>query len=62
MVRWQTERTTVMQSMTWAIRGSSSHTVRPGTLEAIGLNSPRSSAGAFGFMSNVSCWGTPPNW
>ena len=35
---------------------------RPGRLEAIGLNSPRSSAGAFGFMSKVSCWGTPPNW
>ena len=44
------------------MRGSNSQTPTPGRLEAIGLNSPRSSAGASGFMSKVSCCGTPPNW
>lgn len=32
----------------------------PGTLVAIGGNSPRTSAGASGFRSNVSIWGGPP--
>ena len=32
----------------------------PGTLVLIGLNGPRISAGAFGFMSQVSSWDGPP--
>ena len=33
----------------------------PGTLVAIGLNSPRTSAGASGFRSNMSCVAAPPS-
>ena len=32
-----------------------------GTLVAMGLNSPRTSAGAAGFRSHVSCWAGPPH-
>src|SRR5262249_13665097 len=32
----------------------------PGTLVEIGLNSPRMSAGAPGFRSNISCVAAPP--
>ena len=32
----------------------------PGTLVLIGLNGPRISAGASGFMSQVSSWTGPP--
>ncbi len=32
----------------------------PGTLVAIGLNSPRNSAGAFGLRSYMSIWLGPP--
>src|SRR5436305_325181 len=32
----------------------------PGTLVAIGLNGPATSAGASGLGSNVSSWGGPP--
>src|SRR5688572_17965132 len=40
--------------------GNSSETWMPATLVAIGLNSPRISAGASGLGSNVSCCGGPP--
>ena len=33
----------------------------PGTLVAIGLNSPRTSAGASGFRSHMSCVAAPPS-
>jgi len=39
-----------------ASRGKCSQTVTPGILLAIGLNSPRISGGASGFMSNMSRW------
>ena len=32
----------------------------PGTAVSIGLNSPRMPSGASGFMSNESCWPSPP--
>ena len=43
-----------------ASRGSSSQISMPGTLVAIGLNSPRISAGASGLRSNMSWCGGPP--
>ena len=42
--------------------GRCSVTSRPGVLVGIVLNSPRISAGASGFGSNVSMWLGPPNW
>ena len=41
-------------------RGRCSQTCKPGTLVAMGLNSPRISGGASGFRSNVSRWLAPP--
>ena len=51
-----------MQSLsaTRAVRGSNSEIDRPGTVVAIGPNSPRTSAGASGLGSQVECWGGPP--
>src|SRR5262245_14902176 len=43
-----------------AWRGSSSQICMPGVFVAIGLNSPRISAGASGFMSYMSMWLGPP--
>jgi len=47
-------------SATRAVRGSNSEIDRPGTVVAIGPNSPRTSAGASGLGSHVECWGGPP--
>src|SRR5262249_37245328 len=44
-----------------AVRGRCSQICRPGSEVAIGLNSPRISAGACGFMSNMSMWLGPPS-
>src|SRR5207237_6576436 len=55
-----TERRIVYLSAIFARFGISSQTSRPGTLVLIGLNSPRYSAGASGFMSNMSVCGGPP--
>src|SRR5262245_6868845 len=46
--------------MTFATPGRCSHTWTPGTLVAIGPNSPRNSTGASGFRSNVSIVLRPP--
>ena len=40
--------------------GRCSQIRRPGTDVSIGLNSPRMPSGASGFMSNESCWPSPP--
>lgn len=46
----------------WAASmGKCSQTWMPGVLVAMGLNSPRISAGASGFMSHRSMWLGPPN-
>ena len=55
-------RRTQILSIIRAVRGISSPTWMPGTLVAIGLNSPRTSAGASGLGSQVSCCGGPPRW
>ncbi len=47
-------------SATRAVRGSNSEIDRPGTVVAIGPNSPRTSAGASSLGSHVECWGGPP--
>ena len=47
-------------SMIFALIGRCSQIWMPGTFVEIGLNSPRYSAGAFGFMSHVSIWLGPP--
>jgi len=54
-------RTTAMRCMRRAVFGRYSHTRWPGTLVEIGWNSPRTSAGAAGFISNVSRWLGPPS-
>src|SRR5438105_1410439 len=53
---WPTERTIAYLSARFARFGSSSEISIPGTLVLIGLNSPRTSAGASGFMSQRSMW------
>ena len=55
-----TARRTQSLSATSAVRGISSESDRPGTVVAIGPKSPRTSAGASGFGSQVECWGGPP--
>ena len=52
--RTQIERMTATLSIRVARRGKTSPIWIPGTLVAIGLNSPRISSGAVGFMSQVS--------
>ena len=47
-------------SAIFACRGNSSQTSMPGTLVLIGMNSPRYSLGASGFMSYISMCGGPP--
>ena len=47
-------------SATFACSGSSSHTSIPGTLVLMGMNCPRYSFGASGFMSYISMCGGPP--
>ena len=47
-------------SMIFALIGRCSQIWMPGTLVEIGLNSPRYSDGALGFMSQVSIWLGPP--
>ncbi len=51
---WETDRITVTLSMTFAIRGRSSQTSRPGTFDGIDFSSPRISSGASGLGSKVS--------
>ena len=53
-------RIKVTRSMTFARLGKTSLIWRPGTDVAIGLNSPRTSAGAAGLGSNVSMCEGPP--
>jgi hypothetical protein len=55
-----TDRTMRMRSTSRAIRGNSSDTRMPSTLVEIELSSPRISAGASGFMSQVSSCDGPP--
>ena len=55
------ERTNANRSARPATFGISSETWRPGILVAIGSNSPRTSRGASGFGSMVSCCGGPPS-
>src|SRR5215510_2770831 len=47
-------------SIILAMRGKSSQIWMPGTLVEIGLNSPRTSIGAFGLRSKLSIWEGPP--
>jgi hypothetical protein len=54
VLRWLSERTTMYLSACRARCGRCSQTRMPGTLLAMGLNSPRISSGASGFMSKVS--------
>jgi hypothetical protein len=58
---WTMVRTWQSLSIRWAIRGRCSQTATPGRLVEIGLNSPRYSIGASGFMSNVSMLLMPPS-
>ena len=58
--RWARLRTRVYLSARAARRGRCSQILSPGRRVAIGLNSPRISAGASGFMSNISRWLGPP--
>ena len=44
-----------------AVLGRCSQICKPGSEVAMGLNSPRTSAGAWGFMSNISIWLGPPS-
>ena len=53
-------RTSEYLSACLAMRGKFSEISMPGTLVLIGLYGPRISAGAFGFMSQVSSWDGPP--
>ena len=53
-------RIKVTRSMTFARLGKTSLIWRPGTEVAIGLNSPRTSAGASGLGSKVSMCDGPP--
>lgn len=46
--------------ITLAKPGKCSPSIIPGTEDAIGLNSPRISAGASGFISHMSRWLEPP--
>ena len=48
------ERTSVVRCSHLAIRGRCSQSCTPGSVVAIGVNSPRTSAGASGFMSHMS--------
>ena len=57
---WVTDRTMRMRSTSLAIRGNSSETRMPSTFVEIELSSPRISAGASGFMSQVSSCDGPP--
>jgi hypothetical protein len=58
---WVSDRGRVTRSMTRATFGSRSLTRRPGTAVGIEPMSPRTSAGASDFGSNVSSWLGPPN-
>ena len=60
VIGWCIARMTARRSITRAVCGMCSQTRSPGTLVAIEPNSPRTSAGAFGFMSTVSMWLGPP--
>ena len=55
------DRSSVILSICEASCGKCSHIWIPGTLVEIGLKSPRTSAGALGFMSHKSMWLGPPN-
>jgi hypothetical protein len=55
------ERTRVKWCACRASIGRCSQNERPGTVVAIGLNSPRISSGASGFMSQRSWWAGPPS-
>src|SRR5215212_1841236 len=59
---WRRVRTRLRLCITFARRGSFSHTCRPLTRVLMGLYWPRTSAGADGFMSTVSWWLGPPHW
>jgi hypothetical protein len=52
--------TTASLSAIFACKGISSQMSKPGTLVRMGLNSPRISTGASGFMSYMSTWLGPP--
>src|SRR6266704_1397745 len=54
------ERSKVYLSACFAVKGRCSQIWMPGTLVGIGLNSPRYSLGASGFMSKVSRCDGPP--
>src|SRR5579883_840413 len=54
------DRTTLSLSKIFACRGRCSLICTPGTLVLIGLNSPRTSTGAFGLRSYMSMWLGPP--
>lgn len=54
------ERISATRCICFAVRGRSSLTCRPGTLLRIEPIVPRTSAGASGFGSKVSCCGGPP--
>ena len=54
------ERMMANLSIILAMRGNSSQIWIPGTLVWIGLNSPRTSAGASGLRSHMSMCGGPP--
>jgi hypothetical protein len=57
---WYSERITENLSASFAVFGRISASCVPATLVAVGLNGPRTSAGALGFGSNVSiCDGAP---
>src|SRR6201988_2470226 len=47
-------------SACFAVWGRCSQICMPGTFVEIGLNSPRISFGAFGFIAKVSMWPQPP--
>ena len=60
-MRCSIDRSRHSLSICAASRGKCSQSWMPGTRVAIGLNSPRISTGASGFMSHRSMWLGPPN-
>ena len=58
---WCTERITARRCALAASAGKCSEIIRPGTLVAIGRNSPRTCSGASGLRSHVSCCAGPPH-
>ncbi len=60
LYEWVSERTSAHFSERFASRGRCSQTRTPGVAVRMAPNAPRTSAGASGFGSKLSCWARPP--